>query len=335
MTTKKIERLTEEQEKQLPLDRETYRSIGTRTGHDLAMRIRGSAAILAARVEIGSPPPKTILWARSTLEALRWAWDLKRLANPMLKAPTGKDLHDMWHQWSWGQTEMYWLGRYRFAIDRVGVKVTPEQERRLAIRERIAESCYGVITVNAVEIAIQHPRVAAFDDRGRLHRTDGPALEFGDGYAVYAVHGVRLTLELGKAMTDRTLTAQQIRDERNAEVRRVLVRVYNTGDGGRYLRDVGATVVHEDVDALGLPRRLLRIDQDGDEPFIAIEVTNSTPEPDGTRKLYTFRCQPELRPLPVPGIRDEYGPAQAMTCANAIASTYGFTGDEFQLSVQT
>lgn len=332
---KKIERFTDEQEKQLPIDRETYRGIGTRTGHDLACRIKGSAAILAAREEIGSKPPRAILWARSTFEALRWAWELKRLADPELKAPTGSDLRQMWHQWSWGQTEMYWLGRYRFAIDRVGVKVTPEQERRLAIRERIAESCYGVITVNAVEIAIQHPRVATFDSVGRLHRTDGPALEFADGYAVYSVHGIRLTPELGKAMMDKTLTAQQIRDERNAEVRRVLVTVYNAGDSGRYMRDVGAKVIHEDVDALGLSRRLLRIDQADDEPIIAIEVTNSTPDPDGTRKLYTFRCQPELRPLPIPGIRDDYGPAQALTCANAIASTYGFTGPEFQLSVQT
>lgn len=326
---------TKEIDAQIPIDRETIRGIGTRTGHDLAAFFRGSAAILAARSEIGSSPPKAILWARSTFEALRWAWELKRLAEPTLKAPTGADLRQMWNQWSWGQTEMYWLGRYRFAIERVGVKVTPEQERRLAIRERIAESCYGVITVNAVEIAIQHPRVAAFDDRERLHRTDGPALEFADGYAVYAVHGVRLTPEIGKAMADRSLTAPQIRDERNAEVRRVLVAIYNAGDTGRYLRELGAKVLHEDIDALGLPRRLLWIDQTDDEPILAIEVTNSTPEPDGTRKLYTFRCHPELRPLPIPGIRDEYGAPQDLICLNAIASTYGYTGAEFLLHVQT
>lgn len=324
-----------ETDAQIPIDREIFRGIGARTGHDLAAFFRGSAAILAARAEIGSPPPKAILWARSTLEALRWAWELKRLADPTLKPPTGGDLRQMWRQWSWGQTEMYWLGRYRFAIDRVGVKVTAEQERRLAIRERIAESCYGVITVNAIEIAIQHPRVAAFDDRGRLHRIDGPALEFSDGYAVYAVNGVRLTPELGKAMADKSLTAQRISEERNAEVRRLLVAIYNAGDSGRYLRDIGAKVLHEDVDALGLPRRLLCIEQTDDEPIVVIEVTNSSTEPDGTRKRYSFRCHPELKPLPIPGLRSEYGAAQAMTCQNAIASTYGFTGEEFRLEVQT
>jgi len=131
------------------------------------------------------------------------------------------------------------------------------------------------------------------------------------------------------------LTAKQISEEPNAEVRRVLVGTYNLGDTGRYLRDLGAQVIHSDVDQLGLPRRLLRIDQPDDEPILAIEVTNSTPEPDGTRKLYTFRCHPELRPLQVPGIRTEVGKPQAMTCHNAIASTYGYRGEDFQLAVET
>lgn len=333
----KISKLTPEQEKQLPVDREAFRTIGTRVGHDLQCQAYGNAAILDARKELGLPPPKAILWARSTAEALRFAYVLKRLADPKLKEPTGADLRECWNQWSWGQTEMYWLGWYRFAIDRVGVKVTEEQNRRLALRERLARACFGVITLNAVEIAIQHPREMHFDNNPspRLHRTDGPALLFADGYAVYAVHGIRLTPELGAKMAAGTLTATEIRDEKNAEVRRVLVADYNRRTGGAYLRDIGATVVHEDKDPLGLPRRLLRIEQEGDEPFLAIEVTNSTPEPDGTRKLYTFRCHPELRPLPVPGIRKEYGQPQAMTCHNAIASTYGYTGDEYQLAVET
>jgi hypothetical protein len=114
-----------------------------------------------------------------------------------------------------------------------------------------------------------------------------------------------------------------------------MVDRYNDGDSGRYLRDIGATVIHEDVDALGLPRRLLHIEQPGDEPFVAIEVTNSSPEPDGSRKKYTFRCDPQLRPLPVKGWRDKTGEPQEMTCLNAIASTYGMTGKEYQLEIET
>jgi hypothetical protein len=345
--TKKITALTPEQEKQLHIDREVYRAIGIRTGHDLECQIRGNAAILAARKEIGAEPPRVILWARSTAEALRWAWDLKRHSDPQLKdkEPTGEDLRGLWNQWCWGQTEMYWLGWYRFAISRVGVKVTEEQERRLAIREELARCCYGVITLNAVEIAIRHPVMIKFDDATppRLHCEDGPALEFADGYKVYAVHGVRINPEPGHWSSERgakmaagTLTAQEIRDERNAEVRRVMTSRYDqVHGGGSYIRDAGAKVIHEDMDPLGFPRRLLRIEQEGDEPFMAIELTNSTPEPDGTRKLYTIRVDPNLRPLPVPGIRKEYGAPQEMTCLNAVASSFGMTGPEYQLEIET
>jgi hypothetical protein len=112
-------------------------------------------------------------------------------------------------------------------------------------------------------------------------------------------------------------------------------QLYRTEADARYLRDVGAAVIHADVDMLGLPRRLLRIEQPGDEPFVAVEVTNSTPEPDGQRKLYTFRCHPELRPLPIRGIRADYGPEQELTCQNAIASTYGYAGADYRPAIET
>jgi hypothetical protein len=87
---------------------------------------------------------------------------------------------------------------------------------------------------------------------------------------------------------------------------------------------------------MGRPRRLLRIEQPGDEPYVAIEVTNASPEPDGHYKVYgPFRCHPELRPLQVPGIRSQVGESQAMNCQNAIASTYGYTGAEFKLTIET
>ena len=68
-----------------------------------------------------------------------------------------------------------------------------------------------------------------------------------------------------------------------------------------------------------------------------IEVTNSTPELDGTgkKKIYTFRCDPQLRPLNIPGFRAEKGEPQEFTCLNAIASTYGMYGHEYHLEIET
>jgi hypothetical protein len=126
----------------------------------------------------------------------------------------------------------------------------------------------------------------------------------------------------------------EIMAQGNAEVRRVMIDLYNDGDRGKFLRDSKAVVVHADVDELGLPRRLLRIDLPGDEPIVQIELTNSTPEPDGTRKLYYLRVHPELRPLLSPTKR-EFGQPQEATCANAVASLAGMTGAQYRIATQT
>ena len=344
----KIDKLTPEQTRDLARFREECRAIGIRTGHDADCARLGREAVLEAHAEIGAKPP-LVVWARSPLDALLKGDAITRALSSeeervKLDAERpGDRLHKIWSQrWSWGQSSAYWLARFRFAI-RLGVKVTDEQERRLRIHEKLAQACYGVISLGGIEILIAHPTVATFDTAGRLHRTDGPALAWSDGYAVWAIHGVRIEPkgvlatadDLCVRMTSGRLVAKEIAEHANAEVRRVLVDLYNAGDTGRYLRDLGAEVVHEDTDALGLPRRLLRIRQQGDEPIVAIEVTNSTPEPDGTHKKYTFRCHPELRPLPVPGIRESLGAPQEMTCQNAIASTYGYLGEDFALEMQT
>jgi hypothetical protein len=58
----------------------------------------------------------------------------------------------------------------------------------------------------------------------------------------------------------------------------------------RYLADSGARPLH--TDATGT---LWRIDLDGDEPVVMVEVLNSTPEPDGTRRTYWLRVPPQTR----------------------------------------
>jgi hypothetical protein len=70
--------------------------------------------------------------------------------------------------------------------------------------------------------------------------------------------------------------------------------------------------------------------------MVLVEVTNSTPEPDGTRKLYYLRVHPELRPLPDPANPNaQLGAPQAMTCHNAVASTFGRRGEDYHPEIET
>ena len=92
---------------------------------------------------------------------------------------------------------------------------------------------------------------------------------------------------------------------------------------------------HSDIDVRGLPRRLLRIHQEGDHDLWAIEYTNHSVEPDGTRKVYTTYCDADLRPLAIPGVRRVAGEPQPLTCHNALASTYGYYGRDYHPNAES
>ena len=163
-------------------------------------------------------------------------------------------------------------------------------------------------------ILSDRPTVLAVDERDRPHRTDGPFCRWSDGWALHQIHGVQVPARVIR----REFGVSDIDAERNAEVRRVMIDLYNAGDSGRYLRDAGAKVMHEDLDELGLTRRLLRREVSGDEPIVAVELQNSTLEPDGTRKTYTLRVPPKMR-----------------TCREAVAWTFDVPAKDYSPAVQT
>jgi hypothetical protein len=118
----------------------------------------------------------------------------------------------------------------------------------------------------------------------RLHRDDGPAVAWPDGWGVWSVHGVRVTRQVVEA--PQTLTVEQIRNETNQEVRRVMLDRFGPD---RFLRESGAELVHEDECG-----RLWRTEIPDDEAICMVAVLNSTPEPDGSVKTYWLRVPPSI-----------------------------------------
>jgi hypothetical protein len=164
--------------------------------------------------------------------------------------------------------------------------------------------------------------------RGRLHRLDGPAKVYGDGWGIYAVHGVRVPSHV--ILAPEAITAAEIQAETNAEVRRVMIDRYGAA---RYLAAIEATVRHEDVDQFGFPRRLLEADIGDVEPLVMVEVVNSTPEPIGYapdanaagtwvgqrwHKIYSLRVDPKCR-----------------TTREALAWTFEMPESEYAPAVET
>ena len=164
-------------------------------------------------------------------------------------------------------------------------------------------------------IVSERPSAVHRDERQRLHRERAPAIAWRDGWGLYYLRGIAVPARVAGG----DVTTDEIRDVGNTELRRVLVEIYDRSEPGRYLRDAGAIEIDRDVDALGHPRRLLQLDDDGDdEPYVAIEVTNATPELDGSHEQYVLRVPPGTT-----------------TCRAAIAWTFGMTADEYAPEFET
>ncbi|MEU3173176.1 DUF6745 domain-containing protein [Streptomyces sp. NPDC007000] len=136
-----------------------------------------------------------------------------------------------------------------------------------------------------VAVVCERPVALHRDEAGRLDHGDGPALEFPDGFALCAWRGMPVERAFLEEL--RTLTPERIRAEGNAELRRVMLEYYGYD---RYLADSGAQSVHRDETGT-----LWRVELDGDEAVVMVEVVNSTPEPDGTHRTYWLRVPPTTR----------------------------------------
>jgi hypothetical protein len=155
----------------------------------------------------------------------------------------------------------------------------------LAGPARVCRSAGWWWPLEKVAVVCERPVALHRDEAGRLDHGDGPALEFPDGFALCAWRGMPVT----RAFLDelRTLTPERIRQEDNAELRRVMLEYYGYD---RYLSDSGAQPLHRDGTGT-----LWRIALPDDEPVVMVEVLNSTPEPDGTHRTYWLRVPPTTR----------------------------------------
>jgi hypothetical protein len=159
-----------------------------------------------------------------------------------------------------------------------------------------------------VAILTERPVALHRDNLGRLHHGDGPALSYPDGWSMHAWRGMPIPPDVVVRLP--SLTAHEIRAETNAEMRRVMVEYFGYE---RYLRETGAKKVHEDEYGT-----LWRADIPGDEPLVMVQVLNSTPEPDGTRRTYFLRVPPDTR-----------------TAREAVAWTFGLIPEEYAPQLQT
>lgn len=154
----------------------------------------------------------------------------------------------------------------------------------------------------------EKPQFVRVDELNRLHSDLGPAIRYSDGFQVYAMKGVLVPDWL--VTTPKRLTARQISDERNLEVRRIMLDIYGPE---KYLRYIGAKPISTDDFGTLYQARF-----DDDEPLLMVKVINSTPEPDGSFKDYWIRVPPTVR-----------------TAREAVAWTFNMKPEDYLPGIET
>lgn len=238
-------------------------------------------------------------------------------------------IRDNWGHWLGGRWWLSWQAYTSFFRDVVGLELDGdlwERDRAYALAQQSVGWWWPhtafVIASNApTMIHREQVRESGWGSH-RLHRADGPAIAWRDGWELYFWHGVQVTKQL--IMAPETITREQVVGETNAEVRRCMIEKLGPE---RFAALLGAKPAQQDDYGV-----LYRIDRPEDSDLVLVKVKNSTPEPDGSFKDYVLRVHPELRPM---GADGTLGKKQADTALNAIASTFGMTGKEYLLAQET
>jgi hypothetical protein len=131
---------------------------------------------------------------------------------------------------------------YLFA-ERVGVRYDYGTRHHLLQFEELAKSAFMWWPFNGACFMSERPTELYFDEQHRLHRDGGPAILFPDRYALWALHGVRVTQELAE-ISPQQMEPGMVMKTDNANVRREALRKMTPA---MFLEKAGAQPVDEEV----------------------------------------------------------------------------------------
>lgn len=292
MTTKKedkvqvIEKLTPEQEAMLPEIAEECIRHGLSTEKLDKKACLAAAKLCYTLAGLTPPPDKAFEFLPSPNAGMARANELEGNDKPKFIPPF------------YGCHEMGFLSFY-IAFQRFGLECVNQMQGLIDLAKNAGwtwffdEGC----------IITERPTQLHLDDQGRIHSLSGMAVQFSDGWGIYAVHGIVVTEKI--IMHPETLTAKEIDDEPNAEIRRVMIECHGQE---KYLINGGAVEVAKDDFGT-----LFKKSVPNDEDLMMVRVTNSTPEPDGEYKDYFLRCPPTMR-----------------TAKEAVAWSFGMSEKDYQ-----
>jgi hypothetical protein len=121
---------------------------------------------------------------------------------------------------AFGQHEAGWLSFYRFFRVVCGLRV--ETDKLKGINTVAENAGWWLPHANICWISERH-NILSRNDGGRLHKDEAPALQYPDGFSIYALNGVRMKAEYVLPPAEK-LDPALVLKETNVDVRRELLR---------------------------------------------------------------------------------------------------------------
>jgi hypothetical protein len=157
------------------------------------------------------------------------------------------------------------------------------------------EHCGLFWMLNDICFAAERPTHLNRDEEGRLHCEVGPSAAYRSGWSWWHWHGTRVPQQVIELPG--TIAIEEIHAACNPDTRRIMIERYRTGEAVHgivaSLRDAGARRLDHDP-GFGT---LWHLDSEEAGPMLMVQVTNHSPEPDGSYRHFLLRVDPELRPL--------------------------------------
>jgi hypothetical protein len=195
----------------------------------------------------------------------------------------------------WGQHEAYWIAYYLFPEQQSLVTYDPKRSEQLGLWATISRSTGWWFPYDGVVVCTERPvevnqelessRFAFSTTSRRLHREDGPALLYRDGWAVHAWHGIRVPAwviedDVTPEHIDRALKLDNS-EQRRAALERI--------GWPRVVQHLGSTPIATCPDPANEPHELALYALPAefyDEPVNLLVMTNGSPDRNGALRLY-------------------------------------------------
>ena len=120
-----------------------------------------------------------------------------------------------WHYWLGGQ---FWVGGWyygspsyvSFFTDVCNLELTKDIKERAEAYRKVCESVNYIWCNSHFVMVCARPKAIHRNARGQLHNENGKAIEYPDGWGLYALNGVRFPEDLFKKITSKRMTFEAV-----------------------------------------------------------------------------------------------------------------------------